>query len=118
MIMGSAVLIPCPTSGFLDMMVTLPSAITRMNAVGSNLAFGDVGAGGSAFNPPCANTLENGSAYSASKKPPPPIALTRRKDRRPIVVRFVGLSSLIEVAVASAYAFPARTLALSVGRVD
>ena len=34
MIMGSMVRTPWPTSGFLAMMVTVPSAATRMNAFG------------------------------------------------------------------------------------
>src|SRR5216683_5083386 len=90
-----------------------------MNAVSTNAAFGEVGAGGSAFRPPCASTLETGSAYSASRKPPPPIALTRRKERRPIKAGFVGLvGTLGVVAMTIPYTFPARLLALSVGRVD
>src|ERR1700688_464683 len=89
-----------------------------MNAVSTYAAFGDVGAGGSAVRPPCANTLEIGSAYSANRKPPPPIALTRRKERRPIKLGFVGFGSLRVVAMGPPYTFPAKLLAVCAGGVS
>jgi hypothetical protein len=36
MIIGSIVFTPCPISGFLAMIVTMPSGVIRMNAFGTN----------------------------------------------------------------------------------
>src|ERR1700740_1106174 len=116
--MGNAVLIPCPTSGFFAMMVTLPSASTRMNAVGTNLALGEVGAGRIDFGSPSAKTFVMGSAYNASKNPPPPIALARRKDLRPIKLGFFISGCFHVVAMIFPYSFPARLWALCVGMFD
>jgi hypothetical protein len=118
--MGNAVLIPCPTSGFLDMIVTLPSASTRIKAVGTNFAFGEVGAGGMDFGSPSAKTFVMGSAYNASKNPPPPMALARRKDLRPIKLEFPGAGcfNFNVVAIIFPYSFPARLWALCAGMFD
>src|ERR1700722_9308643 len=116
--MGNAVFIPCPTSGFLDMIVTLPSASTRIKAVGTNFALGEVGAGGIDFGSPSAKTFVMGSAYNASKNPPPPMALTRRNDLRPIKLEVLGVGCFNVVAIIFPYSFPARLWALCVGMFD
>ncbi len=73
--MGSMVRIPCPISGFLASITTLPSAVTRTKARGDSPA----GCGA-----PCADTnlREVGVSYNPSAMPPPARAVNCRKCRR------------------------------------
>src|SRR2546429_170390 len=82
MSMGRCVLTPWPTSGFLLTMVTMPSAATRRNAVGSKAAGGACGA--------CAKISAAGSKWRATRIPPPATADTRRKLRRSRSVACTG----------------------------
>jgi hypothetical protein len=50
---GSAVLMPCPISGFFEMIVTMLSGVMRMNAFGTKATGGACG--------PCASTPVSGS---------------------------------------------------------
>src|SRR5260370_33977813 len=83
MSIGSIVLMPWPISGFLAVMVTIPSGAMRMKALGTRLAGGG----------PCGACPKTfGSMYAERSKPPPAIALTRRKARRPIVLEIVAVA--------------------------
>ena len=65
---GIDVFTPWPTSGFLAMMVTMLSGVMRMNALGVKSAA------------PWSNA--DTSTAVAISKPPPAIAVTRKKSRR------------------------------------
>ena len=73
MIIGSIVFTPCPISGFLAAIVTMPSGVMRMNALSSP---------GSADAAPNASPCIRPGTYVASRMPPPAMAETRRKSRR------------------------------------
>src|SRR5271169_6668879 len=64
-------------------MVTMPSGEMRMKALGvSTAGGGPCGA--------CARAFSTGSTYAESSKPPPATAVTRRNERRPIVLMVLG----------------------------
>src|SRR3989304_2957462 len=63
---------PCPISGFLAMIVTIPSGVIRMNALGTKSAAGVAHA-------VAASAV---SMYVARSIPPPTMDETRRKLRR------------------------------------
>jgi hypothetical protein len=70
--MGSMVLMPWPISGFLEMMVTMPSLDTWTNALS---------AGAEAGESALALAITPGIEKSSSR-PPPTATLARRKARR------------------------------------
>src|SRR5688572_5769830 len=76
MSIGSIVLIPCPTSGFLAMIVTDPSGERRMKALGENSAAGAFGASAASRSAPPKSMMV------PSRRPPPASAETRRNWRR------------------------------------
>ena len=76
MSIGSDVLMPWPTSGFLAMIVTTPSGVILMNALGVKRGWRGA----------CANSSATASSCVAISRPPPASADTRRKLRRVTVV--------------------------------
>src|SRR5712664_3452550 len=91
--MGSMVLTPWPISGFFAVMVTMPSAPTRMNALGVRFAGGG----------PCGACPKSlGSMYADKSTPPPAIALTFRKERRPIVLEIVAVAMIASLLLTRA----------------
>src|SRR5262249_51545649 len=67
--MGSEVLIPCPISGFFEMIVTAPSAAILMNGLGEKAAA------------PAASAA-SADSKRPMRSPPPARAETLRKERR------------------------------------